>query len=308
MRRRGYPDEIATGSIAAGGTLGILIPPSVTLILYGIATESSIGRLFLAGALPGLLLTVLFMALTWFAVRRSGHSAYDASFRFSWCQKLEVLPKVVPFLLIIAAVTWALYGGVATPSEAAGVGAFFCVALAVVIYRMWRIGEWWVMLRDTMKESVMILLIIGSVMLFGYMLTSLHLTQSLAGWIAGLDVNRCVLMAAINVMLLVAGCFLPPAAVILMTAPILLPIITSVGFDPIWFGIILTINMEVGLITPPVRLNLYLINRIPPDVPVGRVSRGAVPYVLCMLLAVVITSISPGIATWLPDTLMGTAT
>ena len=219
MRRRGYPDEIATGSIAAGGTLGILIPPSVTLILYGIATETSIGRLFLAGALPGLLLTALFMAWTWFAVRRSGHSAYDASFRFSWREKLEVLPKVVPFLLIIAAVMWALYGGVATPSEAAGVGAFFCVALAVVIYRMWRIGDWWVMLRDTMKESVMILLIIGSAILFGYMLTSLYLTQSLAEWIAGLEVNRWVLMAAINLLLLVAGCFLPPAAVILMTAP-----------------------------------------------------------------------------------------
>ncbi|HET6468118.1 MAG TPA: TRAP transporter large permease [Geminicoccaceae bacterium] len=305
MRRRGYPDEIATGSIAAGGTLGILIPPSLTFILYGIATESSIGRLFLAGVVPGILLTGMFMAWTWFAVRRSGYQAYATDFRFTWREKFTTLPKVLPFLAIIVAVMWALYGGVATPSEAAGVGALFCVLLAIVIYRMWRASDWWAMLRDTTRESVMILLIIGTAILFGYMLTSLYLTQSLAEWIATLDVNRWVLMGAINVLLLVAGCFLPPAAIILMTAPILLPIITAAGFDPIWFGVILTINMEVGLITPPVGLNLYVINGIVPDVPLGKVLRGAIPYVLCMLLAIVIISVFPGLATGLPNYLMG---
>jgi C4-dicarboxylate transporter, DctM subunit len=305
MRRRGYPDEIATGSIAAGGTLGILIPPSLTLILYGIATESSIGRLFLAGIVPGVLLTGLFMLWTWLAVRRSGYQAYAADFRFTWREKFEALPKVLPFLAIIAAVMWALYGGVATPSEAAGVGALFCVLLAVLIYRMWRASDWWAMLRDTTKESVMILLIIGTSILFGYMLTSLYLTQSLAEWIATIEVNRWVLMAGINVFLLIAGCFLPPAAIILMTTPILLPIITTAGFDPIWFGVILTINMEVGLITPPVGLNLYVINGIAPDVPLGKVLWGSLPYVLCMLLAIVILSVFPGLATGLPDYLMG---
>jgi tripartite ATP-independent transporter DctM subunit len=305
MRRRGYPDEIATGSIAAGGTLGILIPPSLTFILYGIATETSIGRLFLAGIVPGILLTGLFMLWTWLAVRRSGHRAYAADFRFSWREKLEALPKVLPFLMIIVGVMWALYGGVATPSEAAGVGALLCVVLAVVIYRMWRARDWWAMLRDTTREAVMILLIIGTAILFGYMLTSLYLTQSLAEWIATLEVNRWLVMAAINLLLLVAGCFLPPAAIILMTAPILLPIITSLGFDPIWFGVILTINMEVGLITPPVGLNLYVINGIAPDVPLAKVLRGAIPYVLCMLLAIVILCVFPGLATGLPNYLMG---
>lgn len=305
MRRRGYSDEVATGSIAAGGTLGILIPPSVTLILYGIATESSIGRLFLAGVAPGLLLTVMFMLWTWFAVRRSGHSLYAADFRFSMREKLVVLPKVIPFLIIIGVVMWALYGGVATPSEAAGVGALFCVLLAIIIYRMWRVQDWWVMLRDTMRESVMILLIIGTSILFGYMLTSLYLTQTLAEWVAGLEVNRWVVMAAINALLLVAGCFLPPAAIILMTAPILLPIITSAGFDPIWFGVILTINMEVGLITPPVGLNLYVINGIAPDVPLGKILWGSLPYVVCMLLAIVILSFFPWLATGLPNLVMG---
>lgn len=307
MRKRGYPDEIATGSIAAGGTLGILIPPSLTFILYGIATETSIGRLFLAGVVPGILLTILFMAWTWFAVRRSGHRAYAADFRWSWREKFSSLPKVLPFLAIIGAVMWALYGGVATPSEAAGVGALFCLLLAIVIYRMWRVRDLVAIFRDTTKESVMILMIIATSILFAYMLTNLYLTQSLAEWIASLDVNRWVLMAAINALLLVAGCFLPPAAIILMTTPILLPIITTAGFDVVWFGVILTINMEVGLITPPVGLNLYVINGIAPDVPLGRILWGSLPYVLCMLLAIVILCVFPSIATWLPDLLMGPA-
>jgi C4-dicarboxylate transporter, DctM subunit len=250
MRRRGYPDEIATGSIAAGGTLGILIPPSLTLILYGIATETSIGRLFLAGVVPGLMLTAMFMAWTGFAVWRSGFRPYEATFRYSWREKFEALPKVLPFLVIILLVMWALYGGVATPSEAAGIGALLCVLVAVAVYRMWRVRELWLMLREAIAESVMILFIISTAILFGYMLSSLYLTQSLAEWVGSLDVNPWVLMAAINVLLLIAGCFLPPAPIILMTAPILLPILIAADFDPVWFGVIMTVNMEVGLITP----------------------------------------------------------
>lgn len=305
MRRRGYSDEIATGSIAAGGTLGILIPPSLTLILYGIATETSIGRLFLAGVVPGLMLTAMFMAWTGFAVWRSGFRAYEAAFRFSWREKFEALPKVLPFLVIIILVMWALYGGVATPSEAAGIGALSCVLVAVAVYRMWRVNDLWLMLRDTIAESVMILFIISTAILFGYMLSSLYLTQGLAEWVGSLDVNRWVLMAAINVLLLIAGCFLPPAAIILMTAPILLPIIISTDFDPVWFGVIMTVNMEIGLITPPVGLNLYVINAIAPTVPLQKVLRGSLPYVVCMLVAIVILSVFPEIATALPDALMG---
>jgi TRAP-type C4-dicarboxylate transport system permease large subunit len=173
---------------------------------------------------------------------------------------------------------------------------------------MWRIQDIVAIFRDTTKESVMILMIIGTSILFSYMLTNLYLTQSLAEWIASLDVNRWVLLAAINAMLLLAGCFLPPAAIILMTTPILLPIITAAGFDIIWFGVILTINMEIGLITPPVGLNLYVINGIAPDVPLSRILWGSLPYVMCMLLAILILCIFPGIATWLPDMLMGPAT
>jgi tripartite ATP-independent transporter DctM subunit len=305
MRRRGYPDEIATGSICAGGTLGILIPPSITFILYGIATETSIGRLFLAGVMPGILLTGLFMLWTLFAIWRRGVQTHAPGFRFTWRQKFESVPKIAPFLAIIVGVMYALYGGIATPSEAAGVGAALCVVLAVLIYRMWRAGDWWQILRDTMRESVMILMIIAAAVLFGYMLTSLYLTQTLAQAIADAHFNKWALMAMINVFLLVCGFFIPPAAIILMTSPILFPIITAAGFDPVWFGVILTINMEIGLIHPPVGLNIYIVNAIAPDVPVQRVMWGTLPYVACMMLAIVILCVFPQIATWLPDTLMG---
>jgi C4-dicarboxylate transporter DctM subunit len=305
MRRRGYPDDVATGSICAGGTLGILIPPSITFILYGIATETSIGRLFLAGVLPGLMLTGLFMLWTLFIIWKRGFRSYAADFRYSWGQKFQSIPKIAPFVLVIVGVMYVLYGGIATPSEAAGVGAALCVALAVLIYRMWSPAEWWAILRDTTRESVMILMIIAAAVLFGYMLTSLYLTQTLAQAIADLHVNKWVLMFLINIFLLVCGFFIPPAAIILMTAPILLPIITTAGFDPVWFGVIITINMEIGLIHPPVGLNIYIVNSIAPDVPVVKVMLGTIPYVLCMMLAIVILCIFPEIATWLPNTLMG---
>ena len=305
MRSRGYPADVATGSICAGGTLGILIPPSITLILYGIATETSIGRLFLAGVLPGVLLTGLFMLWTLFIIWKRGFRAHAPDFRYSWKQKFGSIPKIAPFLAIVIGVMYVLYGGVATPSEAAGVGAALCVVMAVVIYRMWRPREWWKILRDTTRESVMILMIIAAAVIFGYMLTSLYLTQTLAQGIAEMHVNRWVLMAMINVFLLVCGFFIPPAAIILMTAPILFPIIKTAGFDPVWFGVVLTINMEIGLIHPPVGLNIYIVSAIAPDVPVTRIMWGTIPYVLCMMLAIVILCVFPGIATWLPDHLMG---
>jgi len=305
MRRRGYPDEIATGSICAGGTLGILIPPSVTFILYGIATETSIGRLFIAGILPGIMLTGLFILWTLIAIWRRGFRSHPIDFRYSWKEKFSSIPKITPFVAIVVGVMYVLYGGIATPSEAAGVGAGLCLVLAVVIYRLWQPDQVWTILRDTMRESVMILTIIAASVLFGYMLTSLYLTQTLAQAIADLHANKWLLMFLINIFLLVCGFFIPPAAIILMTSPILLPIITAAGFDPVWFGVILTINMEIGLIHPPVGLNIYIVNAIAPDVPIVKVMWGTLPYVVCMMLAIVILCFFPEIATWLPNHLMG---
>jgi len=179
--------------------------------------------------------------------------------------------------------------------------------LVVVIYRMWQPKELWEIVRVAMRESVMIMMIIGTAALFSYMMSSLYITQSLAEWIATLDVNPWVLLLYVNIFLLVAGLFLPPVAVILMTAPTLVPIIEQAGFDPIWFGVVLTINMEIGLITPPVGLNLYVINGIVPDVKLPTILWGALPFMLCMVLGILLLVLFPGIATWLPDYLMGPA-
>ena len=307
MRKRGYPDGVAAGSIAAGGTLGILIPPSVTMIVYGIATETSIGRLFLAGVIPGLLLVILFMTWSLYSTWKSGDKALLTSKTYSWKEKFEILPRVIPFLIIIVGVLYAMYGGIATPSETAAVGALLCIVIAVVIYRLWNPKDLWVILRDSTKESVMILFIIAAAGVFSYMLSSLFITQAIAEWIGTLDVNRWVLMGFVMLFLLVAGFFLPPVAVILMAAPILMPIITAAGFDPIWFAVVLTINMEIGLISPPVGLNLYVINGIAPDISLKTILMGSLPFVGCMVLAIILLCIFPNLATWLPDQVMGAA-
>jgi C4-dicarboxylate transporter, DctM subunit len=307
MRKRGYPDTVASGSIAAGGTLGILIPPSVTMIVYGIATETSIGRLFLAGVMPGLLLVALFMAWSIWSTWRHGSMDALGGRSFSWAERFEILPRVLPFLLIILGVLYAMYGGVATPSETAAVGALLCLLMAMIIYKLWSFNAIWVVLRDSTRESVMILFIIGAAGVFAFMLSSLSINQAIAAWIGTLEVNRWVLMGVINVFLLIAGFFLPPVAVILMTAPILLPIIEAANFDPYWFAVILTINMEIGLISPPVGLNLYVINGIAPDISLKTILSGSLPYVACMIIAIIILCFFPDIATFLPNMVMGEA-
>ena len=301
MRKRGYPDGVAAGSIAAGGTLGILIPPSVTMIVYGIATETSIGRLFLAGVI----LMALFMAWALYSTARSGDRDKLTARSYSWAERFEILPRVLPFLFIILGVLYAMSGGIATPSETAAVGALLCLVIAMVIYKLWNPRDLWVVLRDSTRESVMILFIIAAAGVFSYMLSSLFITQSIAAWIGELEVNRWVLMAAVNVFLLIAGFFLPPVAVILMAAPILLPIIQAAGFDPIWFAVVLTINMEIGLISPPVGLNLYVINGIAPDISLRTILLGSLPFVGCMVVAIVLLCVFPGLATWLPNMVMG---
>ena len=305
MMNRGYPASVATGSIAAGGTLGILIPPSVTLIVYGIATETSIGRLFMAGIFPGLMLTAMFMAWALIDCKRKGYDFAGRAVRYTLMQKLSTLPRVLPFMVIIFGVLYTLYGGVATPSEAAGAGAFLTLAVIILTYRLFKAKALTNIFGSAMRESVMIMMILAAAELFAFALSSLFITQTVAAAIAGMEVNPWVLMAVINVFLLVAGMFLPPVAVIVMTAPLLFPIVTQAGFDPYWFAIVLTINMEVGLITPPIGLNLFVINAITPQVKTKEILWGSLPYVVVMLLAIVILCIFPGIATWLPNQMMG---
>jgi len=305
MRKRGYSPELATGTICAGGTLGILIPPSITMIIYGISTGTSIGKLFIAGIIPGIMLTALFMvwALVYARINREGSEKVEVQ-EYTWRQRFEILPKIIPFFLLVVGVLYVLYGGIATPNEASAVGALISVILVAVIYKMYRFKDIWAILEESMKESVMLMLIIAASFLFSFILSNLYITQTLAKEMVEIAANKWMLMLYINIFLLIAGCFLPPVAIILMTAPILYPIITAAGFDPIWFGVIMTINMEIGLITPPVGLNLFVIQGIAPDISIGKILKGSFPFVLLMMLQIILLCIFPEIATWLPEAVM----
>jgi len=317
MRRRGYSPGFAAGIIAAGGTLGILLPPSITMILYAVAAEQSLGRLFLAGVGPGLLLVALFALyamLRWRRERAQAELAFEREGRasallarehFSLRDRLALLPRVLPFVVLLIGVMVALYGGYATPSETAGLGALLALALIAAIYGVWRPRDVAPILLATLKESTMLMFIIGMSLLFSYVMSYLHVSQSFAQWIVGLALSRWVLLAAVLALVIVLGFFLPPVSIILMTAPIILPPLRAAGFDLIWFGVLMTIVMEAGLIHPPVGLNIFVIKNIAPDIPLGQIIRGVLPFVALMLLAVVLICIFPVIANALPDAVMG---
>jgi TRAP-type C4-dicarboxylate transport system permease large subunit len=207
-----------------------------------------------------------------------------------------MLPRVVPFVLLLVGVMVALYGGFATPSETAGLGALLALLLIAVIYGVWRPRDVAPILSSTLKESTMLMLIIGMSLLFSYVMSYLHISQSAAEWIVGMQLSKWVLLGSVLLMVIVLGFFLPPVSIILLKAA---------GFDLIWFGVLMTIVMETGLIHPPVGLNIFVIKNIAPDIPLADIIWGVLPFVVLMLLAVLLICIFPGIATGLPDMAMG---
>jgi tripartite ATP-independent transporter DctM subunit len=317
MRKRGYSGAFAAGIIAAGGTLGILLPPSITMILYAVAAEQSLGRLFLAAIGPALLLVTLFAAYAMWQFRREYrqaketyqrtgvHSQLLAEDKLTTREKFALLPRVLPFVILLTGVMIALYGGYATPSETAGLGAVLALVLIAGIYQVWTVRELKPILVSTLRESTMLMLIIGMSLLYSYVMSYLHISQSAAQSIVDWHLSRWVLLFAILVFVVVLGFFLPPVSIILMTAPIILPPLRGAGFDLIWFGVIMTIVMEMGLIHPPVGLNLFVIRNIAPDIPLRDVVWGTIPFVVLMMIAVVTMCFVPGIATWFSDLVMG---
>ncbi|MQA04675.1 MAG: TRAP transporter large permease subunit [Streptosporangiales bacterium] len=321
MVRRGYPNGVATGAIVAGGTLGILIPPSVTLILYGVATETSVGRLFLAGVGPGLLVTALFCVWIVVALGLSRGRTTPAAATptgsagelpavteveaYAWRRRFGLLTKTLPFILLIAGVLFVLYAGVATPSEAAAMGCLFAVVLVAVIYRSVTVRSLLQAALETTRTSTMILMIVAFSAVLGQVLSFLGIPQELAAVVADLEVNKWVIFLAMNLLFLVLGLFIPPVAIILITMPVLFPIITELGFDPVWFGVVMTLNMEMGLITPPVGLNLYVVQGIAPEIPARDVLTGALPYVAVLAVGIVLLVVFPDIVTWLPNQIHG---
>jgi len=317
MRARGYSPGFAAGIIAAGGTLGILLPPSIVMILFAVAAEQSLGRLFLAGIGPGVLLIGLFCVYAMYRYKKEYKLALDAYEKggvksahlevthYTVKEKVMLLAKVLPFIILLVGVMVALYGGYATPSETAGLGAILAMALIGVTYKIWRLTEIKPILTSTIKESTMLMLIIGMSLLYSYVMSYLHISQGVAEWIVGMELSRWVLLATILVMVVILGFFLPPVSIILMTAPIILPPLRAAEFDLIWFGVVMTIVMEMGLIHPPVGLNIFVIKNVAPDIPLKDVIWGVMPFVGLMTIAVIILCFFPQIATGLPDLVMG---
>ncbi len=317
MRKHGYSGGFAAGIIAAGGTLGILLPPSITMILYAVAAEQSLGRLFLAAIGPALFLVTLFAAYATWKYRREYRHAkalYESSGTesellrvdtMSTRDKFALLPRVLPFVILLTGVMIALYGGYATPSETAGLGAVLALVLIAVIYSVWTPRDLEPILVATLRESTMLMFIIGMSLLYSYVMSYLHISQSSAQWIVDMQFSRWVLLAAILLMVVVLGFFLPPVSIILMTAPIILPPLKAAGFDLIWFGVVMTIVMEMGLIHPPVGLNIFVIKNIAPDIPLADVVWGVMPFVGLMMFAVVVMCFVPEIATGFSDLVMG---
>lgn len=317
MRKRGYSGGFAAGIIAAGGTLGILLPPSITMILFAVAAEKSLGRLFLAGIGPALLLVSLFGSYAVLRFRKE-YAAAQAVFAktgetsailkrddFSFAERFQVLPRVLPFVILLTGVMIALYGGYATPSETAGLGGLLALLLIALIYGVWRPTELAPILTSTIRESTMLMMIIGMSLLYSYVMSYLHISQSAAEFIVAMNLPRWELLAAILVLVVVLGFFLPPVSIILMTAPIILPPLRAAHFDIIWFGVVMTIVMEMGLIHPPVGLNLFVIRNVAPDISLSEVIWGTLPFVLLMMLAVLLLCFVPEISTWLPNLVLG---
>ncbi len=300
MRRYRYSDDLAVASVAAGGIIGILIPPSVIMVLYGILTQSSIGDLFIAGIIPGLLTVVGFMAVI-SIVCRFRPDAGPPGERASTAEKVRALSNTWSILLLFGLVIGGIYLGVFTPTEAAGVGALCTLAIAGARRRLTREA-----LRSSIQETLDSTVMIFVVLIGALTLNNLMILSGLAGFLSSvaslLDLPSLAVMAVVLLVYLVLGCFLDTLAVVLLTVPIFFPIISSLGFDAIWFGILVVMVAELGLITPPIGMNLFVIRGMVRDVPLSTVYRGILPFVCAQILLVIIVFLVPQLALWLPET------
>ena len=300
MKKYRYSDSMATGSVAAGGIIGILIPPSVILVLYGLLTESSIGDLFIAGFLPGILTIIVFMIVISIVTRLHPESG-PVGEKSTWKQKLNATLKTWAITALFATVIGGIYFGVFTPTEAAGVGAFGAFFIAFSRKRLNR-----EMMKETLLEtgqtSAMIFtILIGAITLHNLVIFS-GLANALADFVSGLDMSPATVMLIILLMYLIMGCFLDALAMILLTVPIFYPIVLDLGYDPIWFGIIVVMVVELGLITPPIGMNVFVIKGMVQSVPLVLIYKGVLPFVIGQVVLIIAVFLIPEIALWLPET------
>lgn len=298
MRKRKYDHGFALGSIASGGTLGILIPPSAAFILYGIITEQSIGKLFLSGILPGILLTALFMIFIYIWVKRNPTLGPGGS-KFSWRERLISLKTVWTVLTLFVVVMGGIYSGIFTVNEAAGIGVFVAFLIALVRRRLTR-ANIVASLMNSLRATGMIFVLIIGAMLFNYFLALSGVTTALADFITSLPVPPIGIIIGILILYLILGCLMDAFAMLLILVPVVYPVVVGLGFDPIWFGTITVIMVETGLITPPIGLNVFIISGMARDVPITSIYRGITPFIIAALVCVAIVVAFPQIALLVP--------
>ncbi len=299
MRRYGYDPGLACGCMAAAGSLGIMIPPSTIFIIYGILSEQSIGKLFVAGVVPGLILALFFIfaVYIWTVFKPTSAPAGGGT---TMKQKLIGLTGLLEMLFLFALVIGGLFAGLFSPTQAAGVGTAAAIVIGV-LRRSFDLRRFWLSVKDTLLITAMIMTIVAGATVFGHFMAVTGIPGAAADFLGGLPVPPTVVMIMILAMYLVAGCFMDSLAMVTLTVPILYPTVMALGFDPIWFGVIIVLVVEMGVITPPVGINVYIIKGVAPDVPMGKIFKGAVAFLAGMIVLAALLLIFPQIATWLPS-------
>ncbi|MBN1410715.1 MAG: TRAP transporter large permease [Spirochaetales bacterium] len=299
MKRYRYSEELASGSVAAGGSLGMLIPPSVVFIVYAILTEQSIGRLFVSGILPGLLIACLF-CLTIYLNCRINRNLGPQGPRTTFLEKIRSLSGVAEILIIFVVMMAGMFLGFFTPTEAAAVGAFTTLVVAF-IKREISIKKVIQALFETIRTSCMVMVIVAGAVMFGHFLAVTQIPSELATWLSGLPLPPWLIISFVILFYFIGGCFIDALALILLTIPIFYPVITKLGFDPVWFGVIIVVITQMGVISPPVGVNVYVVSGMERDIPLQVIFKGALPFLYALFIAAGILIIFPQIATWLPN-------
>jgi len=301
MRRLGYDDRLATGAVASAGTLGILIPPSVMLVLYGIAAEQSIAKLFAAGMIPGILLAVLQIGVV-VAIARWRPRWTPLSVPLPWGQRLRASLGMWKLLAIFFLSVGGIYLGWFSPTEAAAVGAFGTIATAFATRQLtWRLLV--ESMLETVRTSAMLFFILLAAFLFGYFIVQTRIPIGLTAWVRGLDIAPTAVMLVIILFYVIAGCFLESITMLLITVPVFLPLILQLGYDPIWFGVLLVVLIEVGLVTPPVGMNLFVLQSQLPGTPLPTIYQGILPFLAANAVLILLLMLFPALALWLPRVL-----
>ena len=298
MLKRGYERTVVLGAVAAGGTLGILIPPSIPMILYGAITDQSVGKLFMSGVVPGVILTIMFITIMIYRCRN-----LPLEPAAPWSERFAILKKTFWGLMLPLVVVGGIYTGAFTPTEAAAVGTVFSIVITFLVYRTLGIKDLPKILNATITTTSMIFAIMIGATLFGFVLTVLNVPQTVTELVAGMESNRWIVFIAINILLLFLGCILESVSIIFITLPILYPIITKLGFDPIWFNVVMLINLELALITPPVGMNLFVLQGISPESKMTQIVKGVIPFAAAMAFEILLLCFVPQLATWLPSVL-----